>query len=62
MSRYLMSKERLMPNAVFNPIESICGHFAGRGINKADNKFIDGNLKNLLAQKQQKQRIDRQIL
>ncbi|TCP19695.1 homoserine O-acetyltransferase [Scopulibacillus darangshiensis] len=39
----------LIPNAVFNPIESIWGHFAGRGINSADNKFIDDNLKRLLA-------------
>lgn len=40
---------KLIPNAVFNPIESIWGHFAGRGINIADNKFIDDNLKRLLA-------------
>lgn len=40
---------KLIPNAVFNPIESIWGHFAGRGINNADNKFIDDNLKRLLA-------------
>lgn len=39
----------LIPNAVFNPIESIWGHFAGRGINSSDNKFIDDNLKRLLA-------------
>ncbi|MGV2686916.1 hypothetical protein GNF82_21890, partial [Clostridium perfringens] len=39
---------KLMPNAVFNPIKSIWGHFAGRGINSADNKFIDDNLKRLL--------------
>lgn len=39
---------KLIPNAVFNPIESIWGHFAGRGINSADNKFIDDNLKRLL--------------
>ncbi|GIP22284.1 alpha/beta fold hydrolase [Paenibacillus sp. J22TS3] len=38
-----------IPNATFNPIESIWGHFAGRGINRADNKFIDDNLKRLLA-------------
>ncbi|WP_404456688.1 alpha/beta fold hydrolase [Oceanobacillus kapialis] len=37
-----------IPNAVFNPIDSIWGHFAGRGINSADNKFIDDNLKRLL--------------
>ena len=40
---------KLIPNAVFNPIESIWGHFAGRGINSADNKFIDDNLKRLLS-------------
>ncbi|MCC3373598.1 alpha/beta fold hydrolase [Cohnella sp. REN36] len=38
-----------MPNADLNPIESIWGHFAGRGINRADNQFIDDNLKRLLA-------------
>lgn len=37
-----------MPNAVLNPIESIWGHFAGRGINSTDNKWIDDNLKRLL--------------
>ncbi len=35
---------KLMPNAVFKPIESIWGHFAGRGINSIDNQFIDDNL------------------
>ncbi|WP_194542989.1 alpha/beta fold hydrolase [Paenibacillus sp. JZ16] len=40
---------KLIPHAVFNPIESIWGHFAGRGINQADNKCIDDNLKRLLA-------------
>lgn len=40
---------KLVPNAIFNPIESIWGHFAGRGINSDDNKFIDDNLKHLLA-------------
>ncbi|RAR43811.1 alpha/beta fold hydrolase [Paenibacillus sp. MDMC362] len=40
---------KLIPNAVFNPIESVWGHFAGRGINQADNKCIDDNLKRLLA-------------
>lgn len=39
---------KLMPNAVLKPIESIWGHFAGRGINSADNTFIDDNLKQLL--------------
>lgn len=38
-----------IPNASFQPIESIWGHFAGRGINRADNKIIDDNLKHLLA-------------
>ncbi|PZD96026.1 hypothetical protein DNH61_10655 [Paenibacillus sambharensis] len=40
---------KLIPNAVFKPIPSIWGHFAGRGINSADNHFIDDNLKHLLA-------------
>ncbi|WP_433959229.1 alpha/beta fold hydrolase [Cytobacillus horneckiae] len=40
---------RLIPHAVLNPIESIWGHFAGRGINSDDNKFIDDSLKRLLA-------------
>ncbi|GAB2541684.1 alpha/beta fold hydrolase [Gracilibacillus alcaliphilus] len=40
---------KLIPNAVFKPIESTWGHFAGRGINSTDNKFIDDNLKRLLA-------------
>ncbi|MCM3782211.1 alpha/beta fold hydrolase [Neobacillus mesonae] len=40
---------KLIPNAELHPIESIWGHFAGRGINKADNTFIDDNLKRLLA-------------
>lgn len=39
-----------IPHAVYRPIESIWGHFAGRGINTDDNKFIDDNLKRLLAQ------------
>ncbi|MDO3411610.1 alpha/beta fold hydrolase [Saccharibacillus sp. CPCC 101409] len=37
-----------MPNAVVAPIVSDWGHFAGRGINEADNRFIDGRLKALL--------------
>jgi homoserine O-acetyltransferase len=41
---------KLMPNATFRPIESIWGHFAGAGVNPADTKFIDDNLKELLAQ------------
>lgn len=40
---------KLIPNADFKPIESIWGHFAGRGINSADNQFIDDSLKRLLA-------------
>ncbi|AEI39721.1 alpha/beta fold hydrolase [Paenibacillus mucilaginosus] len=40
---------KLIPNAVFKPIPSIWGHFAGRGINSADNQFIDDNIKHLLA-------------
>lgn len=39
----------LIPNAILKPIPSIWGHFAGRGINRADNQFIDDNLKHLLA-------------
>lgn len=35
--------------AVLNPIDSVWGHFSGRGINSADNQFIDENLKRLLA-------------
>jgi homoserine O-acetyltransferase len=42
-------ESKLMPNAVFNPIESIWGHFAARRINSEDNKCIDDNLKRLLA-------------
>ncbi|GIO66090.1 alpha/beta fold hydrolase [Paenibacillus cookii] len=38
-----------IPNAEFKPIESVWGHFAGRGINRSDNQFIDDNLKRLLA-------------
>ncbi|HTK08582.1 MAG TPA: alpha/beta fold hydrolase [Ktedonobacteraceae bacterium] len=41
---------RRMPNATFRPIESIWGHFAGGGINPADTKFIDNNIKELLSQ------------
>ncbi|TCJ01413.1 alpha/beta fold hydrolase [Cytobacillus praedii] len=40
---------KLIPNAEFNPIKSIWGHFAGRGINSPDNQFIDDSLKRLLA-------------
>lgn len=42
-------ESELIPKAIFNPIKSIWGHFAGRGINSADNKFIDDSLKRLLA-------------
>lgn len=38
----------LVPNAEYHPIQSVWGHFAGRGINRTDNKFIDENLKRLL--------------
>ncbi|MFB9324569.1 alpha/beta fold hydrolase [Paenibacillus aurantiacus] len=38
-----------IPHAALHPIESIWGHFAGRGINGADNQLIDDNLKRLLA-------------
>ncbi|PYY25652.1 Uncharacterized protein PIL02S_06454 [Paenibacillus illinoisensis] len=34
-----------IPNAFLKPIQSIWGHFAGRGINSADNQFIGDNLK-----------------
>jgi homoserine O-acetyltransferase len=40
---------KLIPNVTFRPIESIWGHFAGAGINPADARFIDDNLKELLA-------------
>jgi homoserine O-acetyltransferase len=40
-----------MPDASFRPIESIWGHFAGGGVSPADTKFIDENLKMLLAEK-----------
>ncbi|GIO26594.1 alpha/beta fold hydrolase [Ornithinibacillus bavariensis] len=40
---------KLIPNATFNPIDSVWGHFAGRGINRVDNTFIDASLKQLLA-------------
>jgi len=39
---------KMIPNAIYNPIESIWGHFSGRGINSVDNTFIDDNLKRLL--------------
>jgi homoserine O-acetyltransferase len=38
-----------MPNAVCKPIPGVWGHFAGGGANPADTKFIDDNLKDLLA-------------
>ena len=40
----------VMPNATFRPIESIWRHFAGAGLNPADAKSIDNNLRELLAQ------------
>lgn len=39
----------LVPNSEYHPIKSVWGHFAGRGINSTDNKFIDDKLKCLLA-------------
>ncbi|QJC50822.1 alpha/beta fold hydrolase [Paenibacillus albicereus] len=45
-SRYEAS---LIHQADFQPIPSIWGHFAGRGIHPPDNSHIDGNLKRLLA-------------
>jgi len=39
---------KLMPNATFNPINSVWGHFSGRGMNSIDNKFINRKLKQLL--------------
>lgn len=38
-----------MPNAVCKPIPGVWGHFAGGGANSVDTKFIDDNLKELLA-------------
>ncbi|MCH5583446.1 alpha/beta fold hydrolase [Shimazuella sp. AN120528] len=38
-----------IPNATFQPIDSIWGHFAGRGIHNEDTKFINNQLQNLLA-------------
>ena len=38
-----------MPNAVCKPIPGVWGHFAGDGANSVDTKFIDDNLKALLA-------------
>ncbi|MCG3418223.1 alpha/beta fold hydrolase [Oceanobacillus jordanicus] len=39
----------LVPNSEYHPIKSVWGHFAGRGINSTDNKFIDDKLRRLLA-------------
>jgi homoserine O-acetyltransferase len=39
----------LMPNAVCTPIPGVWGHFAGGGANPVDTKFIDDQLKALLA-------------
>lgn len=38
-----------MPNAVCRPIPGVWGHFAGGGANDVDTKFIDDQLKALLA-------------
>jgi homoserine O-acetyltransferase len=37
-----------IPNASYRPIESIWGHFAGRGIHEEDTKFINDEIKSLL--------------
>ncbi|AVR00284.1 hypothetical protein OBCHQ24_15135 [Oceanobacillus iheyensis] len=42
-------ESNLVPNSEYHPIKSVWGHFAGRGINTNDNRFIDDNLKRLLA-------------
>ncbi len=38
-----------MPNAELRPIPGVWGHFAGGGVHEEDTKFIDKNLKELLA-------------
>ncbi len=38
-----------MPHAVCNQIPGVWGHFAGGGASPADTRFIDNNLKSLLA-------------
>ena len=38
-----------LPNAELRVIKSVWGHFAGGGVNAVDTKFIDDNIKELLA-------------
>ena len=38
-----------MPNAELRVIPGVWGHFAGGGVNPVDTKFLDDNLKELLA-------------
>jgi homoserine O-acetyltransferase len=40
---------KFMPNAELRVIKSVWGHFAGGGANPVDTKFIDDNVKELLA-------------
>jgi homoserine O-acetyltransferase len=40
---------KFMPNAELRIIKSVWGHFAGGGVNPVDTKFIDDNVKELLA-------------
>lgn len=40
---------KFMPNAELRVIKSVWGHFAGGGMNPVDTKFIDDNIKELLA-------------
>lgn len=40
---------KFMPNAELRVIKSVWGHFAGGGVNPVDTKFIDDNIKELLA-------------
>jgi homoserine O-acetyltransferase len=37
-----------MPRAELRPIPTIWGHAAGRGLNRADNAFIDAGLQDAL--------------
>jgi homoserine O-acetyltransferase len=38
----------LIPDAIFQPIDSIWGHLAGRGIHEVDTRFISDQIQNLL--------------
>lgn len=40
---------KFIPNAELRVIKSVWGHFAGGGVNPVDTKFIDDNIKELLA-------------